>query len=534
MINTKPINKKPELLSPAGSFMSAYYAFKAGADAVYLGLTKYSARKTAQNFNNNELLKLKKIACEQNKKIYIAINTIIQENEIEDLIYNLQFINKLEVNAIIVQDFGIINLLRNYYPHIPIHASTQMAIHNDYGIEKAQEFGIKRIILPRELPFKAIKALKKKYKNIEFEVFIHGSLCYSYSGLCLSSGLLKGKSGNRGECTQPCRNLFSYNGKNANYLSCKDLFLGNLIKKLMKIKIDSFKIEGRQKNPEYIYNVIKFYRYIIDKNGNPKGIEYEELLKNTGFVYSREKTRGYIFGKKNKKIITDKYARNIGSQIGKVKKKFADSFSFITKANITINDVILFFLNKSEKLPFKMPIRLMELNNKRVSSAKKNKFIKIYSDKIPEKSQKIFKAYSKDLELEGISHRTFIAFRKKINAEITLLKKETPVLKIDLSIDNKTYSTEHQLLFDKQQKKINLQERLQEAFSRPIESLYEIIISNIKNKNFLKTDEIFLPGTMLKGITNNIYKYIEQIDKDNDNKMLAHIMNSLTENKILN
>ena len=377
------IKNKPELLSPAGSFMSAYYAFKAGADAVYLGLTKYSARKSAQNFNNKELLKLKKIAVEQNKKIYVAINTIILENEVEDLIYDLQFISKLEVDGIIVQDFGIMHLLRKYFPQIPLHASTQMAIHNDQGIEKAIELGIKRIILPRELSFKTIKSFRKKYKEVQFEVFIHGSLCYSYSGLCLSSGLLSGRSGNRGECTQPCRNLYSYNGEFGNYFSARDLFLGNLIKRLIKIKIDSFKIEGRQKNPEYIYNVVKLYRYIIDHDGKPHGAEYEKLHNNSGFVYSREKTRGYIFGKINEKIITEKYARNTGSEVGKVKKSDGNSFSFITKSRIMINDVLLFFLNKSEKLPYKIPVRDLEVNAENVLIAEKNSLVKIYSDKIP-------------------------------------------------------------------------------------------------------------------------------------------------------
>ncbi len=525
------MNNKPELLSPAGSFMSAYYAFIAGADAVYLGLTKYSARKTAQNFNNNELLKIKKIAEEQNKKIYITINTVIQENELEDLIINFQFIYKLGIDAIIVQDFGIIELIRKFFPDIPIHSSTQMAIHNNYGIEKAIDLGIKRIILPRELSFKTIKVFKKKYKDIEFEVFIHGSLCYSYSGLCLSSGLIFGRSGNRGECTQPCRNLYSYNNEKGNYLSCRDLFLGDHVKKLLDIKIDGFKIEGRQKSPEYIYNVVKLYRYIIDENGKPKGLHYEELLKNGGFVYSREKTKGYIFKKKNEKIITDKYARNIGSSIGKVKKNFTDSFLFKTKSDIIINDVLLFFLNKSEKIPYKTPVRLMDFNNKRIVSAKKNTYIKIYCDKIPDKGQEIFKAYSKDLELDGISHRTFTAFRKKIPAEITLLKKENYKIRIDFFIENEVYSIESPLIIDKSGKQINIKEKMQELFSKPFDSLYEIKILKIKNETSLNNHEIFLLESMLKSINRMSYQYINKIDKEIDYKKISFIMKTLNELK---
>lgn len=527
-------NNKPELLSPAGSFMSAYYAFKAGADAVYLGLRDYSARKTAQNFNDKELLKIKKIAEERNKKIYITINTVIRESELENLIVDLQFLNKLDINAIIVQDFGIIELLRNHYPHIPIHASTQTAIHNNYGIEKAIDLGIKRIILPRELSFKKINDFKRRYKDIEFEVFIHGSLCYSYSGLCLSSGLLNDRSGNRGECTQPCRNAYSYNIEKGNFFSCKDLFLGSLVKKLMDINVDSFKIEGRQKNPEYIYNIVKLYRYIIDEKGKPKGPHYEDLIQNSGFVYSRERTKGYVFRKKNDKIITDKYARNIGSPIGKVRKKLNDSFFFKTKSDIIINDVLLFFLNKFEKTPYKMPVRSMEINNRRVSFAGKNTFIKIYSDKIPENGQEIFKAYSKDLELEGISHRTFNAFRIKIPAEIIFFKKQNHMIGIDFLIDNEIYSIESPLIIEKSGKHINIEERMQELFSKPSDSLYEIKISKIRNETSLNHNEIFLPESMLKNINRMSYRFLEKIDKEIDIKKVSLIMKTLNEVEKLN
>ncbi len=524
-------NKKPELLAPAGSFMCAYYAFKAGADAVYLGLPRYSARMTAQNFNNNELLKLKKIACDEAKKIYVAVNTVICENELDDLIRNLRFMAKLEVDGIIVQDFGIIELIRNYFPAIPIHASTQTAIHNEQGIEKGIELGIKRIILPRELQFKKIKEFRKKYKEMEFEVFIHGSLCYSYSGLCLSSGLLAGRSGNRGECTQLCRNLYSFENESGNYLSCRDLFLGDLVRKLADIKVDSFKIEGRQKSPEYIYNVVKLYRYIIDENCKLKGRHYEELLNNSGFVFSREKTKGYIFGKRFRGIITKKYARNIGSVIGKVKERHKDSFSFVTKSDLVINDVLLFFLNKSEKVPYKIPLRRMEINNRNVLSAERDSLVKIFCGKAPVKGQKVFKAYSKGLELPGITHRNFPAYRKKLFCGISFLKKKNFLLRIDFIIDGKNYSIEFPLIAGKSGKQIDLKERLQKSFSRPFESFYEIIISHIGNESSINMNDIFMSGTMLTGITRLAYQNLEKIDKETDERKASLLLKSREENK---
>lgn len=512
------IDKKPELLAPAGSFMSAYYAYKAGADAVYLGLTDFSARKSAQNFNNNELLKLKKIALEQNKKIYVALNTVVMDEELEILVKNLQFIERLKVDAVIVQDFGVLELLRRFYPDIIIHASTQMAIHNEYGIEKAIDLGVKRIVLPRELSVDKIGKFIKKYQEMEFEVFIHGSLCYSYSGLCLSSGLLKGKSGNRGECAQPCREKYSHNGEISAYFSCRDLSTGKLIGKLADIGVHSFKIEGRQKNPEYIYNTVKLYRYLIDNNGKIDNEIYRELLQNSEFVFSRQKTNGYLFRNRNTKIITEKYARNMGSSIGYVAKVSNDSFSFRTKSKIEINDVLLFFLNKCENIPYKIPIRRFSQDDK---------YIVIYCDKIPDKGQKIYKAYSKSLELAGVTHRVFPAYRKKISAEIKFLLRDKFLLRIDCFIDGRRYSFEYPASPEIQGRGRGFKERFQKALSGEAEVFYSVEITGIKNETSVNEDDFYFSNTMAQGLVKNLYQNLEKINDEADAKQIEKIINYL-------
>ncbi|MBP7552278.1 MAG: U32 family peptidase [Spirochaetes bacterium] len=519
--NNRMINKKPELLAPAGSFMSAYYAYQAGADAVYLGLADFSARKSAQNFNNNELLKLKKIALDLNRKIYVAINTVVKEEELVSLIKNLQFINRLKVDAVIVQDFGVLELLRRFYPDIIVHASTQMAIHNEYGIEKAIELGVKRIVLPREMSVKTVKMFIKKYKEMEFEVFIHGSLCYSYSGLCLSSGLLRGKSGNRGECTQPCREKYSYNGESGAFFSCRDLSTGRLVEKLIDIGVDSFKIEGRQKNPEYIYNTVKLYRYLIDNNGKLKKEIYNDLLQNCEFVFSRQKTNGYLFKNRNTQIITEKYARNMGSPIGFVAKASEDSFSFKTKSKIETNDVLLFFLNKKEKIPYKIPVRRLTIDDK---------IITIYCDKIPDKGQKIYKAYSKNLELSGVTHRAFPAYRKTIRAEITFLGRDKLVLRIDCFIDGETYKFEYPVSTETSAGAKGFKERIQKALSAEADAFYAVEVLEVKNETLVNEDCFYFSNTMLQGLVKNLYHNLEKINEridSNQNETIANYLNNI-------
>ncbi len=498
--------------------MSAYYAYQAGADAVYLGLTDFSARKSAQNFNDNELLKLKKIALDLNRKIYVAINTVVMDEELENLIKNLQFIDRLEVDAVIVQDFGVLELLRKFYPDIIVHASTQMAIHNEYGIEKAIELGVRRIVLPRELPVSAVGNFIKKYREMEFEVFIHGSLCYSYSGLCLSSGLIRGKSGNRGECTQPCREKYTHNGKTSAYFSCRDLSTGKLIGKLIDIGTHSLKIEGRQKNPEYTYNTVKLYRYLIDNNGKIDKKIYNVLLQNCEFVFSRQKTTGYLFRNRNTQIITEKYPRNMGSPVGFVAKTSKDSFSFKTKSKIEINDVLLFFLNKSENIPYKIPVRRLNQDDK---------FVTIYCDKIPKKGQKIYKAYSKNLELPGVTRRAFPAYKKKINAEITFLARDKYALRIDCFIDRERYSFEYPAASETFCKDKGFKDRIQKALSAEADTFYFVEITGIKNETSVNEDYFYFSNTMLQGIAKNLYQNLEKINEETDATQIAQIMNYL-------
>ena len=312
--------KKPELLAPAGNMESLKAAITAGCDAVYLSGKMFGARAFANNFSNDELELAINISHLYGIKVYITVNTLIYENEVESFLEYIEFIHKLGVDAVIMQDLGMIDLVRKTYPNLDIHVSTQAHIHNLEGVKLMESLGVKRVVLARETPIELIKEIKNN-TNIELEVFIHGALCISYSGQCLMSSLIGGRSGNRGTCSQCCRMPYDLikDGKKINkdkyLLSTKDLNTIYNIDKL--IDIDSLKIEGRMKRPEYVYMVVSLYRKAIDSYINKGIIDITDNdIKEIKKLFNRDFTKGFIFHEEN---ITNTFRPNhMGIKIGKV------------------------------------------------------------------------------------------------------------------------------------------------------------------------------------------------------------------------
>lgn len=314
--------KKIELLSPAGSMDALKAAIHNGADAIYLGGKKFGARAFAQNFSVNELLEAINYAHIYNVKIYITVNTIIYEDEFEDALDFIEFLYKNNVDAVIMQDIGLMYEAHKRFPGLIIHASTQCHNHNIENIEFFKSIGVKRVILDREM---SLEEIKKLNTDMEIEIFIHGALCISYSGCCLMSYLGGGRSGNRGECTGCCRlpyKLIENNKEhktNGEYLiSTKELNTSKRIKEIMDSNIVSLKIEGRMKCPEYVGFITKYYRNIID---GKKITEEEE--KKLSLLFNRDFTEGYLFNENN--ITNIKTSNHQGIIIGKiieVNKKF--------------------------------------------------------------------------------------------------------------------------------------------------------------------------------------------------------------------
>lgn len=305
-----------ELLSPAGNIECAYAAVRNGADAIYLGGKNFGARKYASNFTNEELKEVVDYCHLYNVKVYVTVNTIVYNEEIDSLIEYVRYLYNIGVDALIMQDIGMINLVRNKFPNLEINASTQMHNHNNEGIKLLKELGIKKVVLDREL---SLEEINKLDANIEKEVFIHGALCNSYSGCCLFSSLNGGRSGNRGQCVQSCRLPYkliknnSYVKANNMYpLSTKELNTIENFDKILSSNISSFKIEGRMKSPAYVGYVTKLYRKLIDNKTN--NITNEEL-DNLKILFNRQFTNGYLF---NDKVMNTMSSNHQGLEIGKV------------------------------------------------------------------------------------------------------------------------------------------------------------------------------------------------------------------------
>ena len=288
--------RQVEILAPAGSYESLKAAICAGADAVYIGGTKFGARAFANNLDEEKMLEAIDYVHLHGRKIYMTVNTLLKDDEINQLYDYLLPYYRQGLDAVIVQDIGVFDFIRKNFPDMPIHISTQMTVTNEASALFFKEQGAERIVPARELNLNEIRDMKES-TGLEIECFVHGALCYCYSGQCLLSSMIGGRSGNRGQCAQPCRLPYSVNGKKPqDILSLKDLCTIEMIPELIEAGIDSFKIEGRMKKPEYVYTVVSMYRKYVDlylKEGKSKFLVSKEDIKKLQGIYRR---RGYCGG----------------------------------------------------------------------------------------------------------------------------------------------------------------------------------------------------------------------------------------------
>ena len=284
-----------ELLSPAGSPEGVIAAVQNGADAVYMGMGAFNARRGAKNFTDEEFVKAVRYCHVRGCKVYVTLNTLVNDREMRDAVAAAKLASDAGADALIVQDLGMSYAIRCALPDIPLHASTQMSLHNLAGVEAAAEMGITRAVLARELSFEQIRFITKN-ASIETEVFVHGALCFCHSGQCYMSALIGRRSGNRGLCAQPCRLQYSLGGRMDDHpLSLKDNCLADQIRRLEEAGVASLKIEGRMKRPEYTGIVTGVYAKAIREQRNPDKEEMELLEK----TFSRQGfTQGYFIGDK--------------------------------------------------------------------------------------------------------------------------------------------------------------------------------------------------------------------------------------------
>ena len=292
MIEDKKINKI-EILAPAGGPEAVTAAVANGADAVYFGAPSFNARIYAKNFTIDEFATAVKYCKQKGVKTYITLNTLVTDREIKEALRIADFACQLGANGLIIQDLGLSQIIRRNLPQIELHASTQMAVYNLAGAIEIKELGFSRVVLARELSKENIEYITKNC-GIETEVFVHGALCYSYSGMCLMSSVIGRRSGNRGRCAQPCRLPYSINGKTGCILSLKDLAMIDEVKSLSKMGVASLKIEGRMKRPEYVGAVTRAYKNAVysSKNIKEDNIRLSKIFSRSGF------TKGYYISDK--------------------------------------------------------------------------------------------------------------------------------------------------------------------------------------------------------------------------------------------
>lgn len=318
--------KKIELLAPAGSIESLYAAVQSGADAVYLGGSKFSARAYASNFDEENMTKAVDYCHLYGVKVYITINTLIKENEIKEALEYAGFLYKIGVDALIIQDVGLAYLVRENFPDFELHASTQMTIHNGEGALLLKNSGFTRIVLSRELSINEIKHISKDL-GVETEIFVHGALCICYSGQCLMSSMIGGRSGNRGRCAQPCRLPYTLidrargSESSAYILSPKDICTIDDVEKLIDSGTSSLKIEGRMKRPEYVAGVVESYRKAIDSVYEGRNFNYKEENSKLLKLFNREGfSKAYLLGNKGKDMMAYNFPKNTGVLLGKAFK----------------------------------------------------------------------------------------------------------------------------------------------------------------------------------------------------------------------
>lgn len=339
-----------ELLAPAGSMEAFIAAVQNGADGVYLGGKAFSARASASNFSKEDLEEVVSYGHFRGVKIYLTLNTLLDQGEVKEALAYVAFLYSIGIDGLIVQDLGLAKLVKDNFPDFDLHASTQMTINSLEGAKLLEDLGFKRIVLARETPLEEIKLIKDK-TQVEIEVFGHGALCVAYSGQCYMSSMIGGRSGNRGRCAQPCRKSYKVirpEGKilkdqRAYLLSPKDLYTLEDVERLMEIGVDSLKLEGRMKRPDYVASVTRAYRKAIDGK-SIKG-EKEKLSQ----AFNRGFTRGRIFDDFGRDFADDSRPDNRGLEVGKVLRAKKNSVDLDLYDDLDQEDLLEFMTKAGRK-----------------------------------------------------------------------------------------------------------------------------------------------------------------------------------------
>ena len=504
-----------ELLSPVGDFECLKAAVQNGADAVYFGANLFSARAFAKNFDDEELEKAINYAKLRGVKTHLTLNTLIKDNEFEDAFNLAKKAYKYGIDAIIVQDLGLATTLIQTFPDLPIHASTQMTTTNLEGVKKLEELGFKRVVLARETSLSEIQNISAN-SNVEIEVFMHGALCISYSGQCLFSSMVGGRSGNRGQCAQPCRLPYSLIDENEKILdkgyllSPRDLCTLEYLPDLIKAGVDSFKIEGRMKSPIYVATVTKIYRKYINLalqflNGDIKQYYIDELDKAKLLqVFNRGGfSSGHILDEPNKKLIFKDKPNNMGIYIGKIIKynkdkglvtvklentiALGDSVSFENESSLyTISEL----MDKTKNIKLGSKLQTVTFGRMKGNIKLNDKIYKITDKALVSEAQE---SYSKEFKKTYLSCYLDIHSNKKINVTIKSLNFNV----------QETFTYDY--IPESAKSAPITKENIVKQFNKTLNTCFEFSEINIS-----MDDNLFLPTSILNDIRREAISHIEE------------------------
>lgn len=431
--------EKIELLAPAGSMESLIAAVTKGADAIYLGGSKFSARAYASNFDNEEMEKAVDYCHEYGVTVYVTVNTLLKENELQEAVDYVGFLYRIGVDALIIQDTGLVNRIREEYPDFEIHASTQLSIHNGEGALFFRDNGFLRIVLSRELTLEEIRHISKDL-NIETEIFVHGALCVSYSGQCLMSSLIGGRSGNRGRCAQSCRLPYTLiresDGKEIKgyLLSPKDTCMIENVEDLIKSGTSSLKVEGRMKRPEYVAGVTESYREAIDNVYNKINKSQENNKKKLLRLFNREGfATAYLYKNTGRDMMAYKNPKNTGVFLGEVLK----SGEILLSEDIALQDGIT---NGNDGFT----VTKIFLDGNEVKRAKKGNKVKVLPRKY-KANDKLFKTSDNEL-LNELKVAYENKFERKISLNGKFIFKVGYPIKLTVSYNGKDYEKQGEIV----------------------------------------------------------------------------------------
>ena len=498
-----------KIVAPAGNLERFYSAVNAGADEIYMGIKGFGARRNAENFTLEEYKEAIDYAHKRGSRIFLTLNTLMKNVEIDFLYTNLKALYEYGLDAIIVQDLGYFRFIKENFPDIDIHGSTQMTVANHFEAEYLRKLGFKRVVLPREMTFEEIKKIREN-TSIELEVFVSGALCISYSGNCYMSSFIGGRSGNRGMCAQPCRKLYTKDSKCNFLLSPKDQLMGKEeIQKLKSIGINSIKIEGRMKEKTYVNEAVTYFKDMI------ADIDRNEKLSN---VFNRGYSKGYFYSDtKSSDIMNRNYSATMGKNIGIISGK-----ELVLEDGIILGDGITYLSRDYEVLGGEY-INRIEKKNQREKFKEANVGNKIILRNAPKGAKYVFKNFDKEV-IDEITQR-LKQENKKQEIELIFEGKlgEKPVLKGKITnnygkeiVETIVGENPIEQASKKSAEAKSIEEKLCETGDTPF------VVTDCK---VYINNNIFMPVSVLKELRRNLLQILEE-------KLVESYRRNLGERKI--